>query len=32
VQLGSDKRLLIEEDLSRGTLPRFKQTTTGRER
>jgi peptidoglycan lytic transglycosylase len=32
VQLRSDKRLLIEEDLTRGTLPRFKQTATGRER
>ena len=32
VQLHSDKRLLIEEDLTRGTLPRFKQTATGRER
>ena len=30
VQLRSDKRLLIEEDLTRGTLPRFKQTATGR--
>jgi len=32
VQLRSDKRLLIEEDLTRGTLPRFKQPATGRER
>jgi soluble lytic murein transglycosylase len=30
VQLRSDKRLLIEQDLTRGTLPRFKQTATGR--
>jgi len=32
VQLRSDKRLLVEEDLSRGTLPRLKPTATGRER
>ena len=32
VLLRSDKRLLIEEDLTRGTLPRFKQPATGRER
>jgi soluble lytic murein transglycosylase len=32
VQLRSDKRLLIEEDLSRGTFPRFKSTATGRDR
>ena len=32
VQLRGDKRLLIEEDLTRGTLPRFKQPATGRER
>jgi len=27
VQLGGDKRLLIAEDLTRGTPPQFKPTT-----
>ena len=31
-QLGGGKRLLIEADLRRGTLPRFQQTAPGRER
>jgi soluble lytic murein transglycosylase len=30
VQLLGDKRLLIEADLTRGAMPRFKPTTTGR--